>query len=63
MSCKNCGKPIRKGEKFTLVGIYPNKLHKMGYHDWFDGPEYFGEIYHEKCYCSQNQESKLKEGV
>jgi len=50
MSCKYCGKQIRKGERFVLVGIYPSKFKKIRYHDWFDGPEYFGELYHEMCY-------------
>jgi hypothetical protein len=65
MSCKYCGKPIGKGERFILVGIYPSKWHKMNYYDWLDGPEYFGELYHEVCYMklSANQESKQKEGV
>jgi predicted nucleic acid-binding Zn-ribbon protein len=65
MSCKQCGKLIQKGERFVLVGIYPSKFKKFTYHDWFDGPEYFREVYHEACYLKHlaNQESKKKESV
>jgi hypothetical protein len=66
MSCKYCEKPIKKGDKFILVGIYPSywgkEVSKWGLLKPI-GPDKFGEIYHEACYSLQNQESKRKEGV
>jgi hypothetical protein len=50
MNCRRCGLEIKEGDRFVLVGLYPSKLHKMGYNGWFDGPEYFGDLYHEDCY-------------
>lgn len=64
MSCKVCGQPIKKNDRFVLVGSYPGKFKRFGYHDWFDGPDYFGELYHEACYLkSIEQKSKQNEGV
>jgi hypothetical protein len=52
-----------KGDRFVLVGSYPRKLKRMGYHDLFDGPEYFGELYHEACYLESVGEQESKECV
>jgi len=60
MNCKACGKPINKGDRFILVGLYPSKWKRMNYYYWFDGPENFGDICHEACFYSQIQESKQK---
>jgi hypothetical protein len=48
--CKYCGGEIKKNDRFILVGFYPGKWRRMGYHYLFDGPKYFGELYHEPCY-------------
>ena len=64
MSCKYCGKPIPKGERFILVGIYPSYWTKevsVGGLLKPIGPGKFGEIYHEACYSLKNQEPKPKE--
>lgn len=64
LSCKHCGKPIKKGEKFVLVGTYPNywgKQVSVGGLLNPIGPDKFGDIYHEACYLLQNQKPKRKE--
>jgi hypothetical protein len=65
MNCRVCDLELKEGDRFVLVGFYPRKLKKMGYHDLFDGPEYFGDLYHENCYLKSfgNHESSKKEGV
>ena len=65
MNCKHCGKPIRKGERFILVGTYPSHWNKQV--SAFPllkpvGPEDYGEMYHEACYSLHSRES-LKEGA
>jgi hypothetical protein len=54
---------LKKGDRFVLVGFYPRKLKRMGYQDWFDGPEDFGELYHEVCCLESVEEQKSKEGA
>jgi hypothetical protein len=61
MSCRNCGLLIRKGDRFILVGSYPGKLKKFSYYNWWDGPEYFGELYHEACYLRSLRKQEMKQ--
>jgi len=51
VSCRHCGKPIGKGEKFILIGTYPSHWSRKRIVG--GSPEKFGEMYHEACYPLQ----------
>jgi hypothetical protein len=65
MNCKVCGLRVQKDERFVLVGIYPGWWKKSKFARLYDGPEYFGDLYHDACYLKSigSPDSRQKYGV
>jgi len=59
MSCRHCGLKLRKGDRFVVVGDYPSWWKNRGFSRLLDGPEYFGELYHEVCYLESVGKYKI----
>jgi hypothetical protein len=51
---------IRKDNRFIVVGYYPSWWKKFSF-TVFDGPEYFGELYHEACYLESIGKSETRQ--
>ena len=48
--CCKCGKKIRKGEDFVLIGKYPSIFKKYFNWDFYAGLAYFGNLYCKDCF-------------
>ncbi len=48
--CCYCIKKIGKGQDFVLEGQYPGLAIKLGFAPLWSGPEWFGFVYHRKCF-------------
>jgi len=52
MSCEFCGKKVKKGEEFILVGKYPSwtKIGFISFGNSWTPPTMYGKIYHKACF-------------
>ncbi len=48
--CWYCAKKIGKGEDFVLEGQYPGLGPQLGFAPLWSGLEWFGFVYHRKCF-------------